>query len=164
MGASDYLAQPVDRDLLTLTLRKCQDEFQPQQVLIVEDDAATRELLSRSIKKRGWEVLEAENGVDAIRLLEKHEPSLVLLDLIMPEMDGFEFLARLKDRKESKAIPVIVLTSKDLTEEERSRLNGSVQRVVLKGSQDHSEVLQDLSLLLAQWSEQGPGASDSTDA
>ena len=164
LGASDYLAKPVDRDLLTRTLRKCQDEFQPQQVLIVEDDAATRELLSRSIKKRGWEVLEAENGVDAIRLLEEHEPSLVLLDLIMPQMDGFEFLARLKDRKESKAIPVIVLTSKDLTEEERSRLNGSVQRVVLKGSQDHSEVLQDLSHLLAQWSEQGPGASDSTDA
>lgn len=160
LGASDYLAKPIDRELLTRTLRKCQDEFEPQQVLIVEDDGPTRELLSRSIEKKGWEVLEAKNGADAIRLLEAHEPTLILLDLVMPQMDGFEFLSRLKDREENQTLPVVVLTSKDLTEDERNLLNGSVQRVVRKGSQAQSEVLQDLSHLLAQWSHRSSETPD----
>ncbi len=159
LGASEYIPKPIDRDLLTSALRRCQGSPGPQQVLIVEDDSATRGLLRRSIEKKGWEVLEAENGIDAISLLEKNSPTLILLDLIMPEMNGFEFLAELRARAESRTIPVIVLTSKDLTSDEKGRLNGCVKKVVLKGSQDHSAVLADLSRLLAQWNTRGDQAA-----
>ena len=107
--------------------------------LIAEDDPATRELLKRTLQKDGWAVAEASNGREALAAIARQRPALILLDLMMPEMDGFELLGELRQHPEWQNIPVVVITAKDLSDEDRLFLNGSlllsgcVKRVMQKG-------------------------------
>jgi CheY-like chemotaxis protein len=117
-------------------------------VLIVEDDPQTRDMLRRTLEKDGWQVTEAQNGKVGLAQLEGHVPSLILLDLMMPEMDGFEFMEALRQRKDTQRIPVIVITAKDLTEEDRRRLNGGVERIIQKGATSPAEVLELIRALM----------------
>lgn len=103
-------------------------------MLIVEDDPATRELLRRTLEGHGHQVREAANGRSALGVLADGPPALILLDLLMPEMDGFEFLHAVRADARWRDIPVIVLTSKDLSGTERERLNGEVEAVLQKGA------------------------------
>jgi CheY-like chemotaxis protein len=114
----------------------------------VEDDAAARRVLRQELKKGGWRVLEAANGRLALEQLAQH-PDLVLLDLVMPEMDGFEFLEELRKRDGVRRIPVVVITAKDLTDEDRRRLNGGVDRVVHKSGQGPEALLAEVRGLVA---------------
>jgi CheY-like chemotaxis protein len=107
----------------------------------VEDDEATRSVLGRALTGEGRVVREAANGRIALALLEQEVPGLILLDLMMPEMDGFELLAALRDRPEWEKIPVVVITAKDLTAEDHARLNGAVQHVVPKNGQSPEALL-----------------------
>ena len=93
-------------------------------VLIVEDDTNTRELLGRTLEKDGWKVREAANGRIGLEQVKAAIPSLVLLDLMMPELDGFGFMEGLRQLPGCAHVPVIVITAKDLTAEDRARLNG----------------------------------------
>ncbi len=99
-----------------------------------------RDLLRRTLEKDGWQVAEAQNGKVGLAKLDEATPALILLDLMMPEMDGFEFMEALLRRKERERIPVIVITAKDLTEEDRRRLNGGVERIIQKGATSPAEV------------------------
>ena len=135
LGASDYLTKPVDRDRLTMVLRKYERAGAPRRVLVVEDDSLTRTALRRAMESEGWEVVEAEHGRVALERSRERVPDLVLLDLMMPEMNGFEFLEALRARESWRAVPVVVITAKELTDEDRRRLNGGVERVVAKGGQ-----------------------------
>jgi CheY-like chemotaxis protein len=110
-------------------------------VLVVEDDDSTRTLVRRTLEKEGWAVAEAENGRVALERLSEERPALVLLDLMMPEMDGFEFLEAVRTREETSTIPIVVLTAKELTDEDRRRLNGGVERIVGKGGRGRDEFL-----------------------
>jgi CheY-like chemotaxis protein len=110
-------------------------------VLVVEDDAATRDLLQRNLERDGWTVALAANGRLGLDALATKPAELILLDLMMPEMDGFEFLDELRRRSECRQIPVGVITSKDLTEEDRRRLNGGVARIIQKGTLSFDELL-----------------------
>jgi len=132
LGATDYLTKPVDRDRLLAVIGSNLGNGGP--VLVIEDDAGARSMLRRTLEQHGREVAEAENGRVAIDWLGQHEPSLVLLDLMMPEMDGFEFLNRFRADERWRAIPVVVVTAKDLTAEERQRLNGGVERILRKST------------------------------
>ena len=150
LGAFDYLTKPVDRKRLRDILSRLAVESEGASVLIVEDDEGTRESLRRSFEKEGWESVTAPHGRAALEELDGFHPSLILLDLMMPEMDGFEFLEALGSRLENADIPVVVLTAMDLTEEDRARLNGGVARVVSKTGSTSDELLGELTRLMGR--------------
>ncbi|MBS1241194.1 MAG: integral rane sensor hybrid histidine kinase, partial [Gemmatimonadetes bacterium] len=132
LGASEYLTKPIDRKRLASLVKQYVPADSRAPVLVVEDDAATRQLLSRELGRAGWRVTEAANGLLGLEALARERPALVLLDLMMPEMDGFEFLDELRRTHSSAEIPVVVITAMTLTEADRRRLNGGVERVVQK--------------------------------
>jgi PAS domain S-box-containing protein len=140
LGATDFLAKPVDRDQLHDALARYRCSSEHWSVLLVEDDADTRAMMVRVLDKAGWQVSEAANGREALDLMAQAQPGLVLLDLLMPVMDGFEFLDEMRQNEDWRDIPVIVLTAKDLTEEDRRILNGSVERVFSKASYSHRQL------------------------
>lgn len=146
LGASDYMSKPIDNKRLVAVLKGYRRNHNP--VLIVEDDAATRELLSRMLKKQGWRVAEAENGRAALKRVAEKKPELILLDLMMPEMDGFEFITELRTHEEWRSIPVVVVTAKNLTKEEQVRLNGYVEKILLKGAFSREELLNQVHNLV----------------
>jgi DNA-binding response OmpR family regulator len=117
-------------------------------VLVVDDHPQARELLRRGLEKAGCRVREAGDGRAALAGFSAELPTLVLLDLMMPEMDGFEFLRRVREKPEWREIPVIVITSKDLTEEDRRRLNGSVAQILQKGGYSFDELLAQIRTLI----------------
>jgi signal transduction histidine kinase/CheY-like chemotaxis protein/ligand-binding sensor domain-containing protein/protocatechuate 3,4-dioxygenase beta subunit len=150
LGATDYFTKPIDWQRLGAVLAKYRPSGDGHSVLLVEDDPQTREMLRRALKKEGWEVTEATNGREGLEQVAASTPTLILLDLMMPELDGFGFIQRLRDRPEGRDTPVIVITAKDLSAEDRRRLNGNVTRIVQKGSMSWGQLLQELKALLAR--------------
>lgn len=142
LGVADFLSKPVDWRRLSSVLRKLDPHPRPElPVLVVEDDPEIRELLERSLKREGWGVVTAANGRIALDILQSVEPAVVLLDLMMPEMDGFEFLARFRQIDRFARTPVLILTAKDLTQEDRQRLSGQVSDLIAKKSLVLGELL-----------------------
>jgi len=154
LGAADYLVKPVDRGRLAAVLRGIVKSG-GGHVLVVDDDDLMRRGLSQALGKEGWKVSEAENGRVALARLAEAVPDAVVLDLMMPEMDGFEFLEELRHRPEWRDIPVVVVTAKDLTEEDHRRLNGEVERVLQKDARTGDEMLREVSATLARCVERG---------
>jgi signal transduction histidine kinase/CheY-like chemotaxis protein len=149
LGAVDYLTKPIDRARLAAVLLRYGGSA-ANVALVVEDDSVSREMLRRSLESNAWSVLEADNGRSALEQLALVRPNVVLLDLMMPEMDGFEFLAEMHRHNEWKTIPVIVITAKELTADDRSRLNGHVTRVLQKGIYTRDELLEQVSRLISE--------------
>ena len=149
LGAAEYLTKPVERAQLSTVLAKYR-RGAGGSVLVVEDDADTRSVLRRSLEKDGWTVDEAENGRVGLERVARTAPAVVLLDLMMPEMDGFEFLEGLPAASPNPAPPVIVLTAKQLTDQDRQRLNGGVTRVLQKAGNGRSgeELIAELRSLV----------------
>jgi CheY-like chemotaxis protein len=148
LGASDYLLKPIDYSRLSALLQKYQPDSSSNSVMVVEDNPENREMMRRQLTKAGWQVIEAENGRRALECLEIEQPGIILLDLMMPEMDGFEFVSELRQRPEWQSIPVIVLTAKDLTQEDRQRLEGQIQRIYQKGSYNRETILSEVHSLV----------------
>jgi CheY-like chemotaxis protein len=165
LGAAEYLTKPVDWDRLTTLLRKYECARPPCPILIIEDDAGLREMLRRRLEREKWTVIEAENGHAALQRLEQNLPELILLDLMMPEMDGFDFLEEIRKHESWRSIPVIVVTAKELTEEERHRLNGSVEKILHKGGYGREELLREIrELVLASINARQTNMSENTHA
>jgi signal transduction histidine kinase/CheY-like chemotaxis protein len=156
LGATEYMVKPVDRGRLIHVLR---DICGPvgRHALIVDDDDMMRRGIRLALLQDGWEVIEAENGLTALERLAEARPDIIVLDLLMPEMDGFEFLVEMRGRAEWRDIPVLVLTAKDLSAEDRSRLNGDVERVLQKGASELDELLQEIGRILPGSIERGRG-------
>jgi len=148
LGATDYLVKPIDRERLLAILRERCDRV-GGRVLVVEDDDATRATVRGALERAGWHVTEAANGRIALAELAAARPDVLVLDLIMPEMDGFELLAEMRSRAEYRNIPAVVMTAMSLTEEDHRRLNGEVERVVQKRGQARDELLQEIGEALA---------------
>jgi PAS domain S-box-containing protein len=148
LGASEYLTKPIDRKRLAELVRRYVPAATTAPVLVVEDDEPTRALLRRELGKAGWTVTEAENGRVALERIGVQRPALVLLDLMMPEMDGFEFLDALHQDEVHRNLPVVVITAKTLSEAERQRLNGGVERVVQKRGLDADALLAEVRALV----------------
>jgi CheY-like chemotaxis protein len=144
LGAADYLTKPFDRDRLVTALRRFRQGTSPRPVQVVEDDPATREVIRRALERDGWIVSEAENGRSALESLAMAMPDLVVLDLMMPEMDGFEFVDELRRTEAGRRVPVVVVTAKEITEEDRERLGGQVRRIFQKGSFSREELTAEL--------------------
>ncbi len=145
LGASDYLTKPINRERLTTVLSRYRRGTAQLNALIVEDDRESREVLRRFLENDGWTVEQAENGKVALEKLASHCPKVILLDLMMPEMDGFEFVSHLKQNEQWRNIPVVVVTAKDLSENDRHRLNGRVSQVLQKGAYSRDELLAEVS-------------------
>ncbi len=150
LGAEDYFTKPVDWPRLSSVLQKHRKPAGSQTALIVEDDSGTREMLGRALRKEGWQVREAANGKLGLEELAHGLPALILLDLMMPEMDGFGFVQELRKRPECARVPVIVITAKDLTEEDRQRLAGNVATILGKGPGGHDQLLAEVRHLLTR--------------
>jgi CheY-like chemotaxis protein len=148
LGAAEYLTKPITRSQLIKVLRKYRSNKASCVVMVVEDDTVTREMMVRMLHKVGWQVIEAENGDVAMQSLQKHQPDLILLDLMMPEMNGFEFIIQLRQNKSYSSIPVVVLTAKDISVEDRIWLNNRVDTVFQKGAYSRDELLVELRQLL----------------
>jgi CheY-like chemotaxis protein len=143
LGAADYLTKPFDRQKLVAALRRYRRDGAQRPVLVVEDDGPTREVIKRTLERDGWAVTEADNGRRGLQSVARQVPDLILLDLMMPEMDGFEFVAELRKSDSGRRIPVVVVTAKDLSEDERRKLGG-VKRVLHKGSFSREELSSEL--------------------
>jgi CheY-like chemotaxis protein len=149
LGAADYLTKPVERERLTTVLQRYRRQPGEGVALLVEDDPPTRAVMRRMLEREGWTVREAENGRVGLEQLDAAIPQVILLDLMMPEMDGFEFVEQLRQREEFRDIPVIVVTARELTAEDRQRLNGRVGQVMEKGGYSGEELLREIGRLVA---------------
>jgi signal transduction histidine kinase/CheY-like chemotaxis protein len=150
LGAADYLTKPIDPDALLDVLGRFHAGDGDTSVLVVDDDPTTRDMLRRILSKRGWSVTEAADGSDAISALGTMRPAVVILDLMMPGMDGFEVLDAMGREKTWRDIPVVVVTAKDLTAEEVTWLNQHAERVFQKGAYKRSELVRCIHDMIAR--------------
>ena len=149
LGAAEYLTKPVDRERLIRVIRRFSRDGQGGRALIVDDDVAARDRMRELLRGESWEVTEAVNGVEGLEALGRGMPDLILLDLMMPEMNGFEFLAALHAREGGQQVPVVVVTAHDLTPAEREHLSIHVARVFDKDHLDSAVLVGELKRLLA---------------
>ncbi len=132
LGAAGYLTKPIDRQRLQRMIERFRTPTRPTRILMVEDDELQRERVRGWLEGQQWIVQEAENGPQALASLQAAKPDLILLDLMMPEMDGFAVVAALQKETAWRDIPVIVITSLDLDAKDRERLSSGVQSVLVK--------------------------------
>lgn len=141
LGAAEYMTKPVDRNRLLELLRRFAAKSREAVVLVVDDSDDVRAVVRSTVEKAGLRTVEAENGKVALDWLEKNPaPALVLLDLMMPVMDGFAFLERVQQVPALTRVPVVVLTAKELTEAERRVINERTLLVLTKGAQPLSSL------------------------
>ena len=133
LGAADFLTKPIERERLVSVLRRFACRTTPCTALIIDDDPSSDDLLRPVLEAEGWAVSSARDGDEGLRKVGELSPDLVLLDLVMPGKNGFEVAAEMQLNPAWRTIPVVVMTAKDLTPEERIRLDGLVGRVLQKG-------------------------------
>ena len=149
LGAAEVMTKPVDRAELTSLLRQLLSRDGP--ILVVEDDLATRETVRHTIEKMGLTVAEVTNGRLALAWLAANPaPAVILLDLMMPEMDGFEFLDTFNSRAEWRHVPVVVITAKQLTAAERALLSGQARSVIRKGASIDRDIAEAIRKAVGQ--------------
>jgi PAS domain S-box-containing protein len=151
LGASDYVIKPINKRQLLSVLEKYRLSDSANVVLVVEDDPDMRQRLRTTMSSERWEVEEAENGRVALDVLSRVRPNLILLDLMMPEMDGFEFLAELRSDRSYREIPVVVVTGADLTPEDHRNLNGGVEKILSKSAYSREQLFEEVRALVAQF-------------
>ncbi len=151
IGANDYLFKPIDRDRLITAIDKYRSDSKSSlSVLVVEDDINVRSMLKRMLEKENCKVVEAQDGYEALEVISSHLPQLILLDLMMPNMDGFEFIHLLRLRQDISSIPMIIITAKDLTDDDYVRLSGSVQKILQKTNCSYTQLLEEIVQRLHQ--------------
>jgi CheY-like chemotaxis protein len=163
LGAADYLVKPITEDELLVALKRL-DGRKQTDVLIIDDTLEDIRLIRRILEVPRLEdgtqplyvVSEAHNGAEGIDAVHQHPPDLIILDLMMPEVDGFAVLESLKADLITRHIPIIVVTAKALTEQDRERLNGNIEALLSKGLFDEQELLKDITAALNEVL-RGPG-------
>ena len=150
LGAAEFVNKPIERFTLEDTVKKCLTSNHDLTVLIVEDDELTRSMLSALLTKKGWQIRMAINGAEGLESVKEITPDLILLDLMMPEVDGFEFLKTLRTEEQWRGIPVVVLTARNLSETERNALASDAQNVLQKGAYDKDYLLEQIRLLVGE--------------
>jgi signal transduction histidine kinase/CheY-like chemotaxis protein len=158
LGASDYLGKPYDRGALIAKIHRLLPDLKGKSVLIVDDDPEARTMLTKILKEENAEVVAAASGDEGMALIAQSPPDLVLLDLMMPGMSGFEMVARLRAQPAAAGIPVMIVSAKELTAEDVLTLNGHIQRFVAKGSIEPEGLTNAVRQMLGQSKSQGAAA------
>jgi len=146
LGAVDHLSKPVDRGKLKALVKRYSKKG---RALVVEDNDSAREIVARALASVGWTSVEAENGAVGIEKFGDGDFDLIILDIMMPVMDGFGFIRELRKTEKGRSVPVVVLTAKDLTKKERKVLNGNVEEIFLKEETSVDELVKEIEKLLA---------------
>jgi signal transduction histidine kinase/CheY-like chemotaxis protein len=143
LEAADYLQKPINREQLIASISRILPEREVAPILVVEDDEATREGLRRILEAEGLRAISTTDGLRALDVLRHQQPSLILLDLMMPEMDGFQLLEELQGRGEWRDIPVVVLTAAELTVKQRERLcQPQIHQILRKGAYSRVDLIE----------------------
>jgi CheY-like chemotaxis protein len=149
LGAADYLVKPITEDELLRALERVNRDKSIHRVLIVDDEPSALQLLRRILESQSdYQVLEASGGAQALSMTQADKPELIILDLMMPEIDGFTVLETVKSNPSTHDIPVIVVTAKEITPEDRERLNGNMVALYNKGMFTADELLSDIGQAL----------------
>lgn len=150
LGASDYLIKPLDRQQLNIVLSKYGATTNEHTALVVEDDPESLEITSRTLERDGWRVIRAMNGREALDRLNETIPSVIILDLMMPVMDGFQFVEAVRANPLWQSLLIVILTAKDLTDADRAQLNGHVSKIYKKPENDSQDMLEELHRLVQE--------------
>jgi PAS domain S-box-containing protein len=167
LGATDYLTKPIDWNRLATVLKKHHQDATCQAILVVDKDAATRQQLRSALESEGWSVNEAANGQVALGFIAQKRPALIILDLLMPEADCFEFVAELQRHPSWQSIPVVVLTNRDPTPIDNAYLSGSlllsgcVKKVLQQETFSRDELLKEVRDLVRARTRDGRPAQSS---
>lgn len=153
-GAAEFLVKPINRKRLSSVVRKVLREKEggrrgAHRVLIADDDQTTRSMMRRILENDAWEVLEAANGREALEVMQDSTPALIVMDLKMPEMDGFALIHAIRARDEWKSLPIVVMTAMDIGLEDGQRLKRQVQRVVQKGTVNNDDLMVEIRYVAA---------------
>jgi signal transduction histidine kinase/CheY-like chemotaxis protein len=149
LGAAEYLVKPIDHSALLSALeRSLPPEDGKRSLLVVDDDEGARDMMVQMLESQPYEVYTAVDGIDALQMMNRHMPDAIVLDLVMPRLDGFGLLARLREQEETAAIPVIVVTGKTLSADEMSLLNRGTQQVLQKRGLTGGDLVAELQHLL----------------
>ena len=140
LGASSVMMKPVDASMLTAEIAMLLNPLGRCYVLLVEDDADSRDLITRMLEREGWQFRAAPNGYAALRVLKKGRPVMIILDLMMPAMNGFEFLEAIGKNPDWATIPVVVVSSMDITQDMRDYLTPRVVALLQKGKFTRDEL------------------------
>ncbi len=146
MGALGYLVKPIDKDQLTGILNNLElasnSKKTAGKILVIDDKEEDIKLVESILRNEGFNILKAEDGAKGFFMAIEERPDLIILDLLMPGMSGFDVMTALQDHPEAKKIPVIISTIKDLTQEDRDRLNNKVRSIVQKGEDARTRLLE----------------------
>jgi len=154
LGAADFLLKPFDRKTLCAALERFRQNA-GGYVLAIDDDADVRDLVARTLRKEGWRVDTATNAIEALQKIEAERPEVILLDLGLPVIDGFEILSRLRAMPAWAELPVIVLTGREVTSEDRQRLAG-VQSILRKGDDVRTDVIGEVRKIARHKADRSP--------
>jgi DNA-binding response OmpR family regulator len=146
LGAADYLIKPVHRDSLLATLRRVtfatNGASGAPRVLAIDDDPMALELIEALLAPAGYQVLTATDGRQGITAAKMQHPGLVIVDLLMPEMDGFAVVEQMRANQTTSGIPIVILTSRSMDAAERERLNGQISHLARKGAFDRTQFVE----------------------
>lgn len=148
LGAVGFIHKPVNKNVLISQIREINQK--PGSVMIVDDNEFELKQISKIIETEKIETILALSGKECIRLLENKIPDLLVLDLMMPEMDGFSVLEKLRKDKKTQNLPVIIVTAKDLTKDEKNKLRGNVQSLVAKSETSPVFLLNEIKRILKE--------------
>ena len=149
LGAFDYLVKPFEKEAISAVLQRIHG-VPSKRVLVVDDESATVDLLTQILQDEGYQVTGTYSGEEALSALDTSPQDIILLDLVMPEMDGFEVIQRVKANPRWKDIPIIVVTAKDLTDSDWRFLNRSIDRIIQKSGIDRESLMKEVRSLLRE--------------
>jgi signal transduction histidine kinase/CheY-like chemotaxis protein len=148
LGAADYLTKPLQRERLLASVQRLLASRREGRILIADDDEVNRKIMRRLLEQQHWQVVEATNGREALHAVAQQKPDLILLDLMMPEVDGYAVVEALCQEEAWRTIPVVLITAKDLLPEDLQRLNEGIGHYIQKGTCSQEELLDQIQCLL----------------